>query len=46
MDALGKENETLSLEFVMSRFLQEEQRMNMRLETSSMKSEASVLVST
>ncbi len=33
LDALGNENETFSLEFVKSRLLQEEQRINMRLET-------------
>ncbi len=45
LDALGNENETFSLEFVQSLLLQEEQRINMRLETSSMKTEASALVS-
>ncbi len=45
LDALGNENETFSLELVKSRLLQEEQRINMRLETSRMKTEASTLVS-
>ncbi len=45
LDALGIENEILSLEFVKSRLLQGEQRMNMRFQTTSMKVEASALVS-
>ncbi len=42
LDALGNENETFSLEFVKSRLLQEKQRITMRLETPSMKTEASL----
>ncbi len=46
LDALGNEDETFSLDFVKSRLLQQEQRMEMRTRASSTKSETSALFST
>ncbi len=46
LDALGNEDEAFSLDFVKSRLLQEEQRIEMRTRASSTKSETSALFST
>ncbi len=46
LDALGNEDEALSLDFVESRLLLEEQRIEMRTRASSTKSETSALFST
>eukprot|EP00171_Calliarthron_tuberculosum_P000045 IDg45t1 len=44
MDALGKEDKIFTFEFVKSRLLQDEQRTDMRVQTSIVKSEAAALV--
>ena len=44
LDALGNEDESFTLEFVKSRILQEEQRMNMRSKASFVKAEAAALL--
>ena len=44
LDALGNEDESFTLEFVKSRILQEEQRMNMRSKASIVKAEAAALL--
>ncbi len=43
LDAFGNEDEAFSLDFVKSRLLQEEQRIEMRTRASSTKSETSAL---
>eukprot|EP00171_Calliarthron_tuberculosum_P023184 IDg23184t1 len=44
LDALGNEDKIFTFEFVKSRLLQEEQRADMRVQTSIVKSEAAALV--
>jgi hypothetical protein len=44
LDALGSEDKIFTLEFVKSRLLQEEQRIDMRMQTSIIESEAAALV--